>query len=470
MYSDNEVEDIEPEDKVLCTDCVSDSYLKKIIRKGELQYCSYCSEKAPSMLLTKIADLIETGILTVYERTPEDPGDNYNPYETWYRDGEEIENLIPDEVGVEPNIARDIQIILKGKYYRYDHDGLYGECEFDDGSMYQPRALDDAEYYQRWDKFKELVQQTTLNAINERNSILAQIFAGLRDLKDYSGKAAIIEIGPGTHITKLYRARAFVKDQILLKALKAPDRELGTPAPRSARAGRMNQAGDPVFYGAELPETTIREVRPPVGSKVAVAGFELTRKLKILDMTVMNDVYEGGSIFDPNSIAKRVQTAFLKKFSSLIAIPVMPDEGEIEYVPTQKVAMFLADKMGLDGIRFPSVQSGGEEMNITLFPHASNVERIIFPNGSEIHTGLAYEDEKHYQPNSIYITVPRGEKVTNEISRERITSLRIDTNSIVIHQVQRSNFTCKPTDTDWIEEEERSFDDTDAHKLFGTQW
>lgn len=40
----------------------------------------------------------------------------------------------------------------------------------------------------------------------------------------------------------------------------------------------MNARGVSVFYGANDPTAAIAEVRPPVGSQVAVAQFEIIRR------------------------------------------------------------------------------------------------------------------------------------------------------------------------------------------------
>ncbi|MCB2401972.1 RES family NAD+ phosphorylase [Rhizobium ruizarguesonis] len=49
--------------------------------------------------------------------------------------------------------------------------------------------------------------------------------------------------------------------------------------------------------------------------------------------------------------------------------PVMPDDQEFDYLPTQAVADFLATETvtPLDGIIFPSVQVAGGKQNVVLF-------------------------------------------------------------------------------------------------------
>ena len=57
----------------------------------------------------------------------------------------------------------------------------------------------------------------------------------------------------------------------------------------------MNARGISVFYGAVDIKTALSEVRPPVGSRVAVAQFEIIRPIKLLDVRVLEEVSVAGS-------------------------------------------------------------------------------------------------------------------------------------------------------------------------------
>ena len=58
----------------------------------------------------------------------------------------------------------------------------------------------------------------------------------------------------------------------------------------------MNAQGIPVFYGAMEESTCVSEVRPPVGSYVVLAKFELLRPMRLLDLLTLKDVYVGGTL------------------------------------------------------------------------------------------------------------------------------------------------------------------------------
>ena len=131
----------------------------------------------------------------------------------------------------------------------------------------------------------------------------------------------------------------------------------------------MNARGVSVFYGANDPRVAIAEVRPPVGSQVAVARFEIVRPLRLLDLTALRTVSEGGSIFDPELASQMERAMFLRSLSQRLTRPVMPDDEDFDYLPTQAIADFLAtqNQPTIDGIMFPSVQVAGDALNVVLF-------------------------------------------------------------------------------------------------------
>ena len=109
-----------------------------------------------------------------------------------------------------------------------------------------------------------------------------------------------------------------------------------------AGAGRMNARGIPVFYGATHPEAALAEVRPPVGSKVVIAQFDISRPLRLLDVASLQSLFVGGSLFDPMYLASKQKAAFLEWLSESITMPVVPDDEALKYIPTQVIAEYLA--------------------------------------------------------------------------------------------------------------------------------
>jgi hypothetical protein len=227
----------------------------------------------------------------------------------------------------------------------------------------------------------------------------------------------------------------------------------------------MNARGISVFYGANDPKTAIAEVRPPVGSQVAVAQFEIIRKLRLLDLTALRDVRVAGSIFDVGLAACLERAQFLRSLSGRIARPVMPDDEPFEYLATQAIADFLATESSvpIDGIVFPSAQVAGDVLNVVLFHKSSRVEALDIPKGTEIsaRTGQFGEDGWEDDYTVIEEVPPASQEAKKEEEDDkgwptfdtiaampwretdaelREATLRIVPDSVKIHRVRRVEF------------------------------
>ena len=243
-----------------------------------------------------------------------------------------------------------------------------------------------------------------------------------------------------------------------------------------AAAGRMNARGISVFYGANEPAVAIAEVRPPVGSQVAVARFDIIRSLRLLDLTALSSVREGGSIFD-FGLAERLERAtFLRSLTDRIARPVMPDDEAFDYLITQAIADFLATENDplLDGIVFPSVQAADNALNIVLFHKAARVKAIEIPDGTEIKATTGMTTEEGWEPwYSVSERVPANveEKKEDEFpifhlgmlprydSDVREATLQVDLISIKVHAIQKVKF-------DTVEHEVHRHRTTKTHSKF----
>jgi len=209
----------------------------------------------------------------------------------------------------------------------------------------------------------------------------------------------VVDAGPGKALSALYRARVFQANEKLEEALARPDRHLGSPPSVQAAAGRMNARGISVFYGASAPEVALAEVRPPVGSQVAVARFEIIRPIRLLDLTAFDTVRMRGSIFDPGYAGRLERASFLRSLSQRMTRPVMPDDEAFDYLATQAVADFLATSLAgnIDGIIFPSAQVTGEALNVVLFHKAAFVEIEEVPAGTKVRVSLGLNTEDGWE-------------------------------------------------------------------------
>lgn len=413
------LDDDDETQKRICHGCIGEKYLAAEVKaKGATGRCAYCDETYPSLTTEALADEIEIAFASHYTRTAEVPdsmqermqADRESSY-YWTREGSSAIEAIQIAAGIDEEPAGDVLEILQDRHGDFDAAAAGKESEFDGDAHYAEKGPDDQAWHEEWENFEHTLKAEARFFSRTAGEHLAAVFGGVDQLKTHDGRPLVVIAGPQTALDHLYRARVFQAEDQLKDALARPDRLLGSPPPRAARAGRMNAQGIAVFYGATHAPVAIAEVRPPVGSQVIVTRFTISRTLRLLDLTALEDVHDAGSIFDPTLKRRLERAAFLRTLGGRMARPVMPDDEAFEYLPTQAVADFLGtmNEPRLDGIIFPSAQTG-EGRNVVLLHHASRVEALSLPPGTEIdvNTGYWTEDEEWEPGFSVREKVPEG--------------------------------------------------------------
>lgn len=463
---------VDTSEKKICHDCIDEAYLKAEVKaKGTRIKCSYCEDNAKGYTLKQLIDRIETAFLTHYERTPEQPSeweymrqhvDKESSY-YWTREGEAVEDLLVDIVGISPIAASDIQRALQHKHAGMGDDPGDYESEFDSEAMYQSKGISDESWQTGWGNFERILKSESRYFSKTIEDYLKSIFDGIENYKTFYHRPLITLAGPEENIKTLYRARTFQTEDKLLEAISYPDKQLGTPPSIYALSGRMNAAGIAVFYGATNPETALAEVRPPVGSYVAVAQFEIVRELRLLNLTELSKASSEGSIFDPNYSSRLEKALFLRSLSERMVMPVMPDHESFEYLPTQVIADFLASQTDIvyDGIIFPSVQAAGSSINVVLFHKSARVANIDLPYGARIHaSSKAYEEDLEYEyynvleikPSKKYNKLAYHQSANGYLTKpeegnpidDRKISLKVNLDAIHVHHIKAVKYDTDP--------------------------
>ena len=470
MHSQEKV--VELKAKNLCYRCVGETYLRlEMEREGRCHRCSYCERLGNSYTIDDMAKRIEEVFEQHYRHTSDHPNswqlallsDRESDYD-WWPDGEPVVRAIANAADMSVEAAQDIQTILDNQHGDFESAAMGEETEFCSESYYEEKGPSDLAWQEEWRSFERSLKTESRFFSRTAATLLGSVFSGIEEMSATDGRPLVVDAGPDTSLSTIYRARAFQSDDRLVAALCRPDQQLGSPPPSLASGGRMNARGISVFYGANEPRVAIAEVRPPIGSQVAVAGFEIIRPLRLLDLTALNTVSEGGSVFDPELAARMGRAMFLRSLSQRIMQPVMPDDKAFDYLPTQAIADFLAteSESPIDGIVFPSVQAAGNVLNVVFFHKAARVESIEVPDGAEIEaaTGQMSSDgwEREYEviervpPASVPDEAPAedaGRPNFAEIAGGRWTppdpdfrepALRIDIESIKVHEVRRFEF------------------------------
>jgi hypothetical protein len=403
------------EEKFICYNCIGEAFLAaELEREGNLICCTYCdTEDIAGYSLPELADRIDTAFMQHYDRMSEHNPDDWSleqikyMADEWEPAGEQVIYAIMDAANISEEVAVDVQRILEDKHYSRSSAEIGETSNYHDGSYYAIKNPDDAEWQERWVDFEENLKTKNRFFSKEAAAHLKSVFYNVEHLKTYDKKPVVKQIGPATDISILFRARSFQANAKLKLALESPDIELGPPPSSHAKAGRMNASGISVFYGATNAKTALAEIRPPVGSNVTLARFDIIRTLKVLDLSALTYTSVKGSIFDKAYAGWLSRTTFLRKLSQRMTKSVMPDDEHFEYLPTQAIADFLGSEMGFDGIIFPSVQSG-DGLNVALFNHASRVTRIKHPDGSKVEASLSdWDDDMEIISYSISVNVPK---------------------------------------------------------------
>lgn len=146
--------------------------------------------------------------------------------------------------------------------------------------------------------------------------------------------------------------------------------EIGSVPAERAAENRMSRSGVPLFYGSADWGTAVVELAARDGRPfVALAAFETTRKLRMLDLV---DLPALPSPFDRAQAERRDYLVFLRDFAEDLSRPVFHDgRKHRDYRPTQYVTDYFRASAApkVDGILFRSAHGGG--VNYALFVDAA---------------------------------------------------------------------------------------------------
>jgi hypothetical protein len=427
----------------VCSECVEDQFLRaKIEKEGQSGICFYCELNGKTFSIDQPADLVKIALSELFELTTANPLDHK---ESGYLAGQRVADVIND-AGIWYVATEDI---LKVLAERLGQDENYAEQgAFDENARYSKRrSVNDWDFEDHWLDFESSLKTEARYFNRLAGEHLASIFEGIGEHKTKTGRPIVVEAGPGKELAVLYRARVFQEMAKFEEAMKRPDRDVGPPPPSAAIAGRMNAAGISVFYGATDPGVALAEVRPPVGSKVLVAGFEVIQPLRLLDLTALDLVAdEKGSIFDTDYIQRLKRAEFLRGLSERISKPAMPDNQPRDYLPTQAIADYLATATNppLDGIIYPSVQAGHShpifgnregKRNVVLFHKVARVQALEIPEGADVSVnddsllGLPFLDDRPEAKYTVFekvvSAIPLVDPVDEDDAPLRFSSLEV---------------------------------------------
>ena len=343
-----------------------------------------CGKRRRAMGFSELCERVHEVITGEFDRTANEP-DSWAPYKEgdvdWERDGEPVDQILYEVLGCDEPLMEALKEELSNQYHSFDDAAAGEEDPYGDEVHYEPKEPNDIEFRGLWSIFETEIRTKARFFSSKAKSILDEIFRDLNRFSNHS-TSLVRDAGPSTSTDVIYRARRASDAAEIARMVKCPATELSSPQSRLTSSGRMNPRWISMFYGAFDPDTCIAEIRPPIGSYAVVGRFSIVRKLKLLDLNALQDLFvKKASYFDPEFRHLRDKARFLNHLVEIMSRPVMPTDEDYQYLPTQAVAEYLSENMKprLDGLIFPSSQRDGHGENVVLFRHATTVA----PDGSD---------------------------------------------------------------------------------------
>ena len=438
----------------ICSRCIGEQYLRdEVSQRGEAGQCSYCNKSSACYPMKEMAIRVQSALEQFYRNADSCMDRLIRFLGRLEGPGENDQRLCPTIralAQVPPAAAEDIGALLAEKDGQFAMDSFWVKKDL---------ANPDA-WGQKWSNFENFLKtESRFFGRYGRNS-LEEVFGEIDTLSTLDGRSLVLGAGPGHDVASLYRARVFQSDERLERALCNPAVELGPPPSREARGGRLNADGISVFYGATDTRVAIAEVRPPVGSLIAVGRFDIVRDLRLLDLRALTCANTSGSVFDTKLARNTERAMFLRTVTARITRPIMPDDEVLDYLPTQAMADFLASdaETELDGILYPSVQVPGGGLNAVVFHKCARVEGVEIPDGARMvgeastwthgrgQYRIEVQQEEPAHPDAVVDEKPSAAAEFDQ----RQPALRLDPKSIRIHSVRGVDFATVESQVEWV--------------------
>ena len=355
---------------MICVDCVAPAPLKKLfLAHGTSGDCEYCGRHGRTMDTKQL-------FAYVYDRVSENVAVS--------EDLSDFELGMLYECGDDSIPIADIGVVLAEWFELGDEPylkelmaGVPPELKTDDAGHERHFYGDDGTleqnvYEARWDGFVEGVRYKHRYFNADATQFLDSIFSVLVVGGDQLKVEVVRTICPGD---LLFRARRAQSQKQAEEIYKDPARQLGPTPKHLASSQRMTPNGISALYCALERETCLSEIRSITGDHVVSAALTPIGELKLLDITALSRVEPPAlTLLDEGFRESRHRKVFLDSLVKKMSRPKSSDD-ELSYLSTQVVFEYLRTRFGkyVDGMVFPSVQTGEVGTNVVMFPEASRL-------------------------------------------------------------------------------------------------
>lgn len=313
-----------------CGRCFQDSVIvAKIIAEGEINRCSYCGTNQVSCIDPKrLADKLE---LFTYGLSEDNDGRPFTDVLAFY-------GLFSEQVRQPAALVDDI--FGKGAAER--------RFQF---------SFNVATYTEQWEEFK--VELKHKNRFFPKATIHSSLFSRTPT----EGSEAVLFQLLEQLKTPVNDRESFFRARISEDPLNAG--QMGCPPRERVTGGRANPLGIPYLYAADSLQTCISEVRPSNSSCVYVSEVTPTRELSVLDLTSPRKLCSASAFGEEQLHAALGFLGLLELFSEELSKPIRPENGNLDYIPTQFLCEFIKSEAKFDGLIFNS--SFGNGKNYVFF-------------------------------------------------------------------------------------------------------
>ncbi|WP_043307907.1 RES domain-containing protein [Pseudomonas sp. ML96] len=355
---------------MICIDCVTPNPLKKLFdTHGKEGDCKYCGRHGYAVESAQLFNY-------VYERVAENVAgkDDLSNYELCmlYDCGSdfiavsEIDIVLMEWFELENEPYFDD--LCKGvpAEFRKDNEGNETHFYGDDGSLEQNV------YEYRWQKFVDDVQYKHRYFNAGADKFLDSVFSVLLTEE---GELKPEVLRTVTHGEMLYRARHAQSQKQAEEIIRNPASEFGPTPKHLASSQRMTPNGISALYCSLDRETCLSEIRSITGDHVVSVALTPVSEVKLLDLTVMDQVEPPAlTLLDKGCRESLHRKVFLGSLVKKMSRPKGRND-ELSYLSTQVVFEYLRLRFGksVQGLVFPSVQTGETGTNIVLFPESSRL-------------------------------------------------------------------------------------------------
>jgi len=308
-----------------CVRCFNDSVVvTKIISEGEVNRCSYCgTNQVPCIDPVNLADDLE---IFTYCLVADEGGYSFPEILAFY-------GLLSEQVRKPAALIDDI--------FGAGAANLRFNFEFDV-----------ATYAAQWEDFKFELKH------NNRFFPKATIHSALFSRAVTDGTDAVLFQLLEQLKTPVTERDGFFRARISESQLNA--NQMGCPPRERVTGGRANPLGIPYLYTADSLDTCICEVRPSNSSCVYVSEVTPVRELFVLDLTSPRELCSASAFGDEQLPAVLGFLGLLELLSEELSKPVRPENGGLEYIPTQFLCEFIKSEAKFDGLIFNSSFDNGK--------------------------------------------------------------------------------------------------------------